>query len=705
MSFYLPPWQTGQEPNQSNVRQYLDALFMRVSPREQPRWNQANIDTLFYAGSQDTINRNFGFRGADGRQDWHFNLCQQPVNMVTGYQRQHRKSINYIPSEGADPHTTDQYTRLITHVNNVEGINEAFSRGCELSAVSGMVLAQPYLDYTGDDPAQGQMKLKIWEYNSFLTDGFARQPDFSDASVIWTQEYITSREARERFSDQEIRATPMRQSPSKYGNFYFLPENYNMDRSDLMVVSYLWYKWKRKKKRLYSQQRNQFFDFGGGQEQLDQILYNIPDLQVVEVDTPTWKLAVILNDQLMFQGENPLGFDECPMVPIFWNWDGHIADPNLYVRSLIRTMRSSQFLMNRQIIISHEQKETTINSGWMRTIDAVANEDNLKKGLNGWDIILNEGKVIGQDIQRIEPTQVPQSDFALAERLSGLIYSTSGINLENWSAQEDPKASTLTTLIKQAANLVVLQKYFDQWDYSLKLLGHLQMMIALNNWNASKVGLILGEEPTPHFYSRIFAKYQVIVEEGLNTATQKNMQAQNMMDINQIFGREVFPPSMVIKDMNFSGKAEAMEFLQGQEQQAQAAQQEAQGIAHAFEEAKLKELYSKAVSNIATARERHGRAESNIGLFEERLSMIGRNNSMSAKAKAEALEKLVEVTQKYGELEAHLKMNELQSIEHQEENKEDLAKLDAKRTSMANDFVAQMLAGMGGQQGNQQEAM
>ena len=52
--------------------------------------------------------------------------------------------------------------------------------------------------------------------------------------------------------------------------FYFLPENYNMARNDLMVLSYVWYKWKRKKKRLYSHKRNQFFDFAQEVENLEQ---------------------------------------------------------------------------------------------------------------------------------------------------------------------------------------------------------------------------------------------------------------------------------------------------------------------------------------------------------------------------------------------------------------------------------------------------
>ncbi len=94
--------------------------------------------------------------------------------MITGYQRQHRKAIMYEAGEGGDPQTTDQYTKIMSHVCNSEGIHEQFSKACELAAVSGMVLLQPYLDFTENDPAQGQLKLKIWEYNAFLVDPYFR---------------------------------------------------------------------------------------------------------------------------------------------------------------------------------------------------------------------------------------------------------------------------------------------------------------------------------------------------------------------------------------------------------------------------------------------------------------------------------------------------------------------------------------------------
>jgi hypothetical protein len=624
--------------------------------------------------------------------------------MITGYQRQHRKNIMYNPSEGADPLTTDQYTRLMTHINNTNGFHEQFSKACELSAVSGMVLLQPYLDFTKDDPAQGEMKAKIWEYNSFLIDPYFRSPDMSDAQFIWTQEYISKKEAENRFPDKLEAIMPMAGTPQRYGSFYFLPENYNMARNDLMVLSYVWYKWKSKKKRLYSERRNQFFDFAGGEENLEMIMQAIPDLEVVDVEVPIWKLAVVLNDQLMFQGDNPLGSGtKCPMVPIYWNYEPHINYYDLRVRSLVRTMRSPQFLFNYKVIQNNDIAAATINAGWKRKSGAVANEDNLKKSGQGWDIIINDGFELG-DCEKIIPSAVPESDLALAQQMADLIFNTSGINMENWSGQEDKQISSLTMLMKQAANLMVFQKYFDQWDFALKLCGDLELDIVLNNWNAAKVALYLGEEPSEHFYSRIFAKYHTIVEEGLLTPTQKNLQAQQMFDINQMFGREVFPPSMIIKDMNITGKAEIMKFMEQQEQQAQAIQSEAQNIQHSFDEAKLKEIISKSVANIARAREDNSRSESNLGLFEERLSMIERNRAMSMKEKQAALTSLLENIQRFGEIETDYQNNKLQIQNAEAAMTEETQKRDVERRTEANKFLEQIMGkSFGPNQGQQQQ--
>jgi hypothetical protein len=353
-------------------------------------------------------------------------------------------------------------------------------------------------------------------------------------------------------------------------------------------------------------------------------------------------------------------------------------------------MRDPQFLFNYKVITNNDITQATINAGWKRKIGAVANEDNLKKSGQGWDVIVNEGYEM-TDVEKIMPSGIPESDLALAQQMADLIFKTSGIDLENWSGQQDKQTSSLTALIKQAANLMVLQKYFDQWDYSDKLLGNLMLKIPLNNWNAAKVSLYIGEEPTPYFYSKIFTKFQVVVEEADLTPTQQNLQAQQMMDMNQAFGREVFPPSMIIPKLNITGKGEIIPYLQQQEQMAQAVQEHSTTLQHTVEEMKLKELMAKINNQLSQARERDSRSASNVGLFEERMSMISKNHSLATKEKMAALAQLLETIQKFGEVETFLKSNELDSIKYDEEENEKESRKKVEETEMSKRFIEQIM--------------
>jgi hypothetical protein len=249
-------------------------------------------------------------------------------------------------------------------------------------------------------------------------------------------------------------------------------------------------------------------------------------------------------------------------------------------------------------------------------------------------------------------------------------------------------------MLKQAANLMVFQKYFDQWDYSDKLLGNLLIKIPLNNWNAEKVALYLGEEPSPHFYSKVFAKYQTIVEESDLTPTQSNLQAQQMLDINQLFQREVFSPSMIIPKLNITGKGELIPYLQQQEQQMQAAQGEEMNLKHTVEEMKLKEMMAKIHNQLSQARERDSRSASNVGLFEERMSMISKNHATSVKEKMEALAQLLETIQKFGEVETFLQSNNLESIKYDEEEDEKESRKKVESTEASKQFIEQLMGSM-----------
>ncbi|MCF1193185.1 hypothetical protein LRR18_16470, partial [Mangrovimonas sp. AS39] len=82
---------------------------------------------------------------------------------------------------------------------------------------------------------------------------------------------------------------------------------------------------------------------------------------------------------------------------------------------------------------------------------------------------------------------------------------------------------------------------------------------------------------------------------------------------------------------------------------------------------------------------------SNIGLFEERLSMISRNRAMATKEKMEALEKMVDVIAKYGEVETMLKMHDIETLDYRAEQTEDSEKIDARQTALANEFMQKIM--------------
>jgi hypothetical protein len=693
MSSYSPPWDSNQEPNESNVKGWLDNLYTKFNPLEQARWNEGNIDSLFYAGEQRFINSYFNFSPQYSWQNFHFNIIQQPINMVTGYQRQHRKSITYLPAETEDTKTTDQYTKLIMKANNDRKILEKYSRACEEACVTGMVLLQPFLDFR-DDPVNGTLDAKIWSYNSFMVDPYFREPDMSDANFVWCQQYISKQEADTLFPERAKYVTPMQGSGQKYSRFYFLPENYNSARSDLLIMSYVWYKWRRKKKKIYNRLNGETFDYAGDDQELEAMMQQAgPDaFEVIEVEVPTWKLAVVLNDQLMWQGENPLGFDECPFTPIFWNYDPQLSYPNLRVRGLVRPARDSQYLTNRRIILNHDISESSINSGYKYKEDSISNPENLRYAGQGKDIIIKTGYEM-TDLEKIIPNAVPPGDLQLADQMQDLIFKTTGVSMENFGIGDNATKdqSGLAIMLKQGAGLMVLQKYFDQWDTALSLFGNLQLKIIQNKWSVGKVARMLGEEPTEHFFSKMFAKYHVVVAEGVNTSVQQQLQFKQMLDLNQVLGG-IIPPKFILQHSTIQGKSELIAALEEQQAQASAMEQQKQHLEAAVLDAKLKQSYATAASQVANARERHGRAESNIGLFEERLSEISQNRAMATKTKVEALEKLLDLVHRYGELEASLKASELETISYNQEQEEDREKADAKQTSLANDFVTSVLS-------------
>lgn len=659
-----------EEPNANNIVNILQNVYTRFQSVEEVRWNESNIDTRFWAGDQDYIYQYFTFAPNYSFKNFFFNIIRQPVNMITGYQRQHRKNIGVVPVEFGSQHTADQFNKILTYCHGKRNILERYSDALEQSIVNGLVLIQPYLDYT-EDPINGTLDLKIWEYNSFMVDPYFRNPDMSDCNFVWLQKFLSKKEAIAQFPEHADLIGSMGGYSNRDGQFYFLPENYNIARNDLLVLSHYWYKTNRTRKRLYNKETGEITDWKDKPENIKEYLAVYPELEEIEIETPAWNVATILNKSVLYIGENPMGFDECPFIPVFWDYDPYIAQYNLRVRSLVRNLRDAQFLFNRRIILNHDISEASINSGYLYRENSIANEEVLKYAGQGKDIQVKDDfrdHPLQDVLQKIIPNAVPASDMQLADQLQQLINPLAGVNQELMGMASDAKAG-ITEMLRQGAGLVTLQKYFDQWDRVLKLLGMLEMRIIQNNWTAFKVNRIIHEQPTEEFFSKNFHNYDVLPEESLNTTVQRQNQFVQLLQLREM-GIPI-PTEFLLKNSTLQGKDELVKTLAEQEQmQAELAKQKSQ-LELAVMESQLENAKADTAQKVAMAKERIGRTKSNIGLFEERLSELTQNRAKAVKDKVSAVKEFLESVQLYGEIEAQNAVGQVEEMETNDKAKED----------------------------------
>ena len=242
------------------------------------------------------------------------------------------------------------------------------------------------------------------------------------------------------------------------------------------------------------------------------------------------------------------------------------------------------------------------------------------------------------DVQQIIAPQVPQSMTALSELLAKEVMEISGVNEELLGSAMDDKAGVLS-MLRQGAGLTTLQVLFDQLDRAQKLLGEIMIDIIQANFTPGKIKRILEEEePAPQFYNKAFGKYNAVVEEGLNTSTQKQMQFAQMLQL-----REVGVPittADLLEAATIQGKKKIIENAQKQEQQAQQMQQMQMQSQMQLQQAQMADMEGRRQANIGLAHERDSRVMENYSMAVEREHKANSEDSAATLDRVKALKEL-----------------------------------------------------------------
>lgn len=595
-----------------------------------PFYPLADRDLRFFLGDQwDAKERQKLFQ--EGRNAFVFNRARRNINMVTGYQRKHRLSSIVTPVENSDQLTADQLSQLLLFaMQSADGyrvISDCFGGACK----TGWNLMTIWMDYR-DDPVNGDIKFGREPYSGFITDPYLTQLDFSDCNYIIRRKYLFPDQAASMLPGQEKDVYRLHQMGwSRDDKFTWLPYQQQPNGQDLVAFNEFYrQKWKNVK-TLVDMQTGEFMEWDGDDDRLQYFKAQYPDMQVIQRPKRYIEKHIILNDQYMRTEINPYGLDEYPFVPFVAVFEPESDFWELKVQSLMRCQIDPQREANRRRSQMIDIFDSQINSGYIADEDSVINPRSLFQTSQG-KVIWRKKDAKPGAIEKIPPGQVPPSMFQLQELFDRDMQEILGINDAAFGIADSGNESGIMMMLRQGATITNLQDVFDNLRFSQKQISKKTLKL-IQTWTPEKVERIINQRPTEQFYSKDFTKYDIAVQEGMLTDTQKQIYFRQLIDLKQITdspGQGPITAKMLVEAAPIQGKSTLQrEVAQNEQAAQQAAQQQAQ-IQQQVLKTQSELAQAAAIEKVAGAKERFTRAVANMGLEDERASRAIENRSQSA---------------------------------------------------------------------------
>ena len=548
------------------------------------------------------------------RSAFTYNMIRRLVNLVEGIQRDNRLAIKVSPIEDSSDYTAEIMTDVMQYIMQTGSAYDQISQAFRDSLVTGISWLCPYLDYR-DDPENGDVKVSVTNWNDSIWDPFFFKKDMSDCSFWARRKYLDKDTVISLLPDKAdiIEGLPTGIRDEKFSYMSFA-RNWGLQK----LMNYTEY-WRRRwviKNVLVDTNTGEVTEWKGDKERLSILRQMYPSLEVMRKPVKTVELGVIVEGQLLYYGTDPWGLNDYPCVPIFGG--DYAPTYDLYtwkLQGIVRYVRDPQVELNKRISRHVDLLDSQLNSGWIAKTGAVTNTSSLFKSGNGQVVFIKPDSNM-EDVQRIQAPDIPQGQMLLTEMFNEIIPNILGINPEMLGMPENEKVETAAILaqMRQAAGLVSLRGVFDNLAESQKILGQKILKLMQKNYSPEKVRAITKKDPTEEFFSKSFSRYDVVVEEGLLTNTQRQTEFMQLTALKQM-GMPI-PDSLIIQKSNLHCRKELNEILDAQAQQEQKIADEKQQM-----ELQQMQLMSDGVE---------AKAQSDISLAAERLNKIHLDQALSA---------------------------------------------------------------------------
>lgn len=583
-------------------------------------WNtfyaEAYRDLSYYLGNQWSLEE-LAYLNNQRRSSFTYNKVRRIINLVQGYQRKNRLSTTVSPVEDSSEETANIFTDVMQHIMSSADGYECISNAFKGALTTGMSFISPYVDYR-DDPVSGDIKFHLDEWNAVIMDPFFTKKDLSDCSFVTRRKFLSRTEVISLLPDKEdeIQALPWGTRDDK---FTYMPYARQWGMQKLLNYNEYWRtKWETKEV-LVDMLTGETKQWDGDKARLRLFREAYPHIEVIKKPVRTVELGIIVEGQLLYYGKDPFGLDDYPFIPVMCVFEPSYDLYTWKIQSLVRVVRDPQTELNKRRSKMVDILDNQLNSGWIAKTNSVSNPTSLYKSGQG-QVIFMKPEAQMTDIQRVDPARIDGSMFQLESEFDKDIMENAGVNSELFGMAENENIETAGVLSKmrQAAGLVNLQDIFDGLRESQKLLGRKVLKLIQKNYTPEKIQLITKKQPTPEMYSKTFSKYDVVIEEGILTDTQKQSEFIQLSALKAM-GVQVSDEEL-ISASNLHDKKEIKDRIAAQNQAAAQAQQTQVQMALQQQAVLTHAANSKAESDRSLAAERMAKISLDQALNAERLS-------------------------------------------------------------------------------------
>lgn len=602
-----------------DVKERMQNYFADTSGYNQQRISRADYERGLRNGEKGLYGQIFAKLKAHEQEVFNLNPYQPKMEALFGAMINNFKSMVVNPTDQKLQKTADQWSKVLLEVQKDLGFKDKSARIFRSGITSGFDLM--FFNVIDDMDLSNRIVAKHIPYCNFYIDNSFTETNLSDCKYINTWGYLTETELRYCYQDYEkevkeaICCGKEKVPTGKIGK-YRVDEFWYLDYRTAIMVR--------------DANSNRVYEWDNTQEELDYFLAQNILVEKVERILPTVRLALAIDHVIFYDEWNPMKLDRYPFAPFFCNFEPTYSDCNRSY-GYIYNLMGAGYLGARAYTLYWKNLEKMINRLKVYKPTSLVNPEemhdpNFERGI----AIKKKGNIA--DVNFVAATDLTSSISNFISAMNQELQNTSGMNDAMLGSNEED--SGIKMFLRQGAGINIHANIFHNFDEYMKNSGEIIYELVRLHYDVDKIAILLNEEPTDEFYTKIFGKYGIEIAPWGDTTNYQTIKTKQLLDLSK--AGVPIDPMDVLEACPLQGKAEIMENAakrMEQAQKAQAAEAQMQQMQdEAFinlRKAETRSLDTNADHNLAKAEERYSKAEENITSSVKNISQAEKDQSQS----------------------------------------------------------------------------